>query len=114
MKLMLILKRRSGFRVIQYLDERGRDVIRVPLGAWRASRREVGGIPHGGASQVARLAMLVDARPCRRDAFDIDLGVTQHYRVHLDLGGNPCMAAAGNLPALLTELGDHVRRVEKI
>ena len=37
MKLMLTLKRRSGFRVIEYIDERGRDVIRVPLGAWRVS-----------------------------------------------------------------------------
>jgi hypothetical protein len=110
MKLMLTLKRRSGFRVIEYIDERGRDVIRVPLGAWRAPRRGIGGIPHGGASQIARLAagMLVDARPCRRDVFDIDLGVAQRYRVHLDSGGDPCTAAAENLPALL------MRRVEKI
>ena len=69
MKLMLTLKQRSGLRVIEYLDERGRGVIRVPLGAWRAPQRELGGIPHGGASQVARFAMmLVDARPRRRAA----------------------------------------------
>lgn len=82
MKLMLTLKQRSGLRVIEYLDERGRGVIRVLLGAWRAPQRELGGIPHGGASQVARFAMM--------------------------------LVAAENLPALLTERGDHVRRVEKI
>ena len=58
MKLMLTLKQRSGLRVIEYLDERGRGVIRVSLGAWRAPQRELGGIPHGGASQVARFAMM--------------------------------------------------------
>ena len=74
------------------------------------SRTEV----HRKKSRVSRPGMLVDARPGRRDVFDIDLGVAQRYRVHLDSGGDPCTAATENLPALLTELGDHVRRVEKI
>jgi hypothetical protein len=66
MKLMLTLKRRAGLKVVEYLDERGHGVIRVPAGAWRAPRREVGGMvprPDFGASAIARLAAaMVEAK----------------------------------------------------
>ena len=55
MKLLLALKRRSDL-FDAGLTERGHGVIRVPGGAWRGPRREQGGIPFGGPSQIARLA----------------------------------------------------------
>ena len=53
MKLMLVLKRRSDLFDAD-LTERGHGVIRVPGGAWRGPRREVGGmVPRPRFDQIA-------------------------------------------------------------
>jgi hypothetical protein len=44
MRLLLTLRRRPGFRLIEYLDDNGRSVVRTPADFWRRrKRREVGG-----------------------------------------------------------------------
>ena len=72
MKLMLVLKRRGELMDAELpergtrtpSERRGHGGISVPLAAWRAPRREQGGIPFGGSSQIARRA--VDAERTAR------------------------------------------------
>jgi hypothetical protein len=64
MRLLLTLRRRPGFRLIEYLSDDGHSVVRVPRQVWRSRpRREQGGLPFGGgASAIAQLAAaLVEA-----------------------------------------------------
>lgn len=65
---MLTLKRRGELMDAELperdtRERRGHGGISVPLAAWRAPRREQGGIPFGGPSQIARLAAaMVEAK----------------------------------------------------
>jgi hypothetical protein len=64
MKLMLTLKRRGELMDAELperdtRERRGHRGISVPLAAWRAPRREQGGIPFGGPSAIARLAAAI-------------------------------------------------------
>jgi hypothetical protein len=71
MKLMMTLKRRGELMDAEMpergtrtpSERRGHGGISVPFAAWRAPRREQGGIPFGGPSQIARLAAaMVEAK----------------------------------------------------
>ena len=71
MKLKLMLKRRGELMDAELPERgtrtpnerRGHGGISVPLAAWRAPRREQGGIPFGGPSQIARrAAAMVEAK----------------------------------------------------
>lgn len=63
MKLTLTMRRARGIRLVEVLSEGGRSVVRVPRQAWKEWHREVGGVPFGGPTRIARMAAkIVEAR----------------------------------------------------
>lgn len=63
MKLLVTMRRHPGIRLIEILSEGGRSVVRVPPRVWKEWHREVGGVPFGGPTRIAKLAAaIVEAR----------------------------------------------------